>query len=72
VVLGLIFLSAWFSYKKDRAKADIDDAFKDRWIRKYQLFAFYMWSLIENCGILNRSAGNLTDARSQVSDGRPV
>jgi len=42
VLLGLLFLSAWFSYKKDRAKAGIDDAFKDRWIRKYQLFAFYI------------------------------
>ena len=42
VILGLAFLSAFFSFRRERARAGLDDAFKDRWIRKYQLFAFYV------------------------------
>ncbi len=41
-LLGVLFLSTYFSYRKDKQRAGVDDAFKDRWIRKYQLFAFYI------------------------------
>ncbi len=46
VILGLLFVSAFFSFKKDRQRLcdgpGYSDAFKDRWIRKFQLFAFYV------------------------------
>ena len=56
VILGLVTASVIVSYRKERARSGLEtnvqpgsagpsgltDAFKDRWIRKYQLFAFYV------------------------------
>ena len=46
-VLGALFVSVINSWKKDRQRLAVSgerygDAFKDRWVRKFQLFAFYV------------------------------
>lgn len=40
---GLVFWF-WRSFKRERAAAGLTDAFKDRWLRKMQLVAFYVFT----------------------------
>lgn len=42
VVLGLWTAHVVMSYRREKKVEGLSDAFKDRWIRKYQLFAFYV------------------------------
>jgi 4-amino-4-deoxy-L-arabinose transferase-like glycosyltransferase len=43
IVLALWTLHVALSYRREKASLGrLDDAFKDRWIRKFQLFAFYV------------------------------
>lgn len=44
-VLGLAVLLGWFArdWRRDKKKAGLDDAFKDRWLRKYYLIAAFVF-----------------------------